>query len=452
MSGPSTQNSTKIYIGDLPQNVDEIWLENFVGEAAKPKSVIIHKEPHGRPQSYALLEFDSHDDAQRVISDLNYTKLDNVPIRISWFFKHPDRKANLFIKNLDPSIEVSQLHEAFSNFGEVLTCKIPLTDGKSHGYGFVQFINREDAESAMNDLKGAYIENKPIQIEPYEIRPHKSPESSFTNIYIKNLPDSIKNDEDLKKLFQKYGEVQNAHLTLNSDFESLHFGFCNMKKHEDAVEAVKGLNNTTIEGSDFALVVTRMKSKTERKEEITKNTRLFRHKKYMETKDRNFYIRGFDESVSEEELKNKFSEYGEIESIKLIHSQEGMNRRSAFVCFKDNESAAKFFKVSPTFKINEEQIYIAYFKPAEKRRNEKAQHDLPKTTEAPVTPINTPAQIPMKARDKLKAAINEKCGEDGFESKTYHDAARKLSEDQIAQINKNQESFKEWFESITNQK
>ena len=71
---------------------------------------------------------------------------------------------NVVINNLDLSIEVSQLHEVFSNFGEAFTRKIPLTNNKSNGYGFIKFINIEDAESSVNDLQGALIENKPIQV------------------------------------------------------------------------------------------------------------------------------------------------------------------------------------------------------------------------------------------------------------------------------------------------
>ena len=362
----SIQDCTKIIICDLPQQIDEAWLLNFVGEVATPKSIKIEKERLQSPRMRAFLEFASHDDAQRVISALNYTKLDNVPIRISWFLKQHDRAANLFIKNLDPSIEVAQLHEAFSNFGEVISCKIPLVDGKSQGFGYVQFLKREDAETAMNDLKGAYIEGKPIEIGRYIPHLRQNKEMTFTNLYIKNLPDSIKTDEDLEELFLPYGDIQNVHLALDENLESLHYGFCNMLNHDDAVKAIDSLNGELLDGSDIPLVVTRMKKKEERRMELEIKTRLYRHQKYLETKDRNFYIRGFDKNLTKEELLEALQPFGEIESIDYKDKLDG----SAIVLFKDNESADAFFKQSPTFKINGMPIYVAYFKPAERRKME----------------------------------------------------------------------------------
>lgn len=34
-------------------------------------------------------------------------------------------QGSLLIKNLAPNIEISQLHDAFANFGEIISCKIP---------------------------------------------------------------------------------------------------------------------------------------------------------------------------------------------------------------------------------------------------------------------------------------------------------------------------------------
>ncbi|MCI72894.1 polyadenylate-binding protein 8-like, partial [Trifolium medium] len=60
--------------------------------------------------------------------------------------------------NLDKTIDHKALHDTFSTFGHILSCKIA-TDGsgQSKGYGFVQFETAESAQSAIDQLNGMLI-------------------------------------------------------------------------------------------------------------------------------------------------------------------------------------------------------------------------------------------------------------------------------------------------------
>ena len=158
----------------LPADVTQEFLKKFFGEVGtiesiSPPTIDLKSDPKGR-QSYAYVTYEIHDDAKRATALLNYTKLNGVPIRISWADPGTriSKKGKLIIKNLDPAIEVGQLHDALENFGEVFSCKIATdAEGKSLGYGYVHFMEEKDADQAMQDLKGATINGRPIQIEPY---------------------------------------------------------------------------------------------------------------------------------------------------------------------------------------------------------------------------------------------------------------------------------------------
>ena len=103
---------------------------------------------------------------------MNYIKLDGVPIRMSWWDEETIRiRKRLRIKNLDTSIEVSQLHEALANYGEIISCKIATDEEhRSLDYGYVQFRRVEDAERAMNELRDAATDGLPAHIEPSNMR------------------------------------------------------------------------------------------------------------------------------------------------------------------------------------------------------------------------------------------------------------------------------------------
>ena len=171
----------QLYVRDLPLNADREFLNDFFSEAGNIIALSLKRHPR-KPKLSAFITFDTHEAAEKAFNEINYTKLDGFPIRISWAdaetmrLIHSD-KGKLIIKGLEKSIEVSQLHETFSNFGEVITSKIPLDkdpvtgEFKSRGYGFVQFRNEADAELVKADLAGASINGQKIIVENYVKRP-----------------------------------------------------------------------------------------------------------------------------------------------------------------------------------------------------------------------------------------------------------------------------------------
>ena len=65
--------------------------------------------------------------------------------------------------------------------------------------------------------------------------------------------------------------------------------------------------------------------------------------KYKNSKKRcNLYVKGFPENMTEEDLRQVFEQFGEIESLRL-HPADKEKKLYAFVCFKkpDEASSAK---------------------------------------------------------------------------------------------------------------
>merc|ERR1712166_1028394 len=62
-------------------------------------------------------------------------------------------------------------------------------------------------------------------------------------------------------------------------------------------------------------------------------------KKYVASRT-DIVVKGLNRRVSETELNNQFSEFGEIQSCKVMRTEDGWSRGFAFVRFVNGESAA----------------------------------------------------------------------------------------------------------------
>lgn len=71
---------------------------------------------------------------------------------------------NLYVKNLDDTIDDEQLRENFSTFGTITSAKVMLEDGRSKGFGFVCFSSQEEATRAVTDMNGRIIVAKPLYV------------------------------------------------------------------------------------------------------------------------------------------------------------------------------------------------------------------------------------------------------------------------------------------------
>jgi polyadenylate-binding protein len=71
---------------------------------------------------------------------------------------------NLYVKNLDDTIEDEKLRKEFQPYGTITSAKVMTEDGRSKGFGFVCFSSPEEATKAVTEMNGRIVGTKPLYV------------------------------------------------------------------------------------------------------------------------------------------------------------------------------------------------------------------------------------------------------------------------------------------------
>lgn len=367
--------SASLYVGDLHPAVTEAILFELFKSVGPVVSIHVCRDAVTRRSlGYAYVNFHNALDAERALDTLNYTPIRGKPCRIMWSYRDPSMRksgqGNIFIKNLDKSIDNKVLFDTFSSFGNILSCKVVTdTKGNSKGYGFVHYENQESAEQAINKVHGMLLANKIVFVGvfvPRKERTTMADPEKFTNLYVKHLPADW-TEAELKQEFEKYGTVQNAIVMTSESGESRKFGFVNFKNHEDSAKAIEATHLKVKFGkAEKEAYVTRAQKRGER-EMVLKKLKDERAQKYQGI---NLYVKYLDDSIDEAKLREHFQEFGHINSCTIMRDETKQNSRGfGFVCYESPEEASRAVAAMHTALIAGKPIYVSLAERKEMRRS-----------------------------------------------------------------------------------
>lgn len=289
---------------------------------------------------------------------------------------------NVFIKNLDKSIDNKALYDTFSTFGNILSCKIMTDDNSnSRGYGFVHFETNEAAEQAIKSVNNMLLNDKKVYVGRFmtkaqRVEAYGAANKRFTNVFVKNFGDGME-DVKLKEMFEKYGEITSAVVAKGDDGKSKGHGFVNFKDAVAAEGAVKEMHESDYNGKK--LFVGRFQKKFERASTLKKiheEKKQERQNRYMGI---NLYIKNLDDTIDDERLKKEFVSFGTITSAKVM-TENGRSKGFGFVCFSAPEEATKAVTDMNGRIVGSKPLYVALAQRKEDRKNHLASQYMQRLT------------------------------------------------------------------------
>lgn len=373
------QNSS-LYVGDLDREATEASLYELFSQVGPVASIRVCRDAVTRRSlGYAYVNYNSALDsaaAERALEALNYTEVNGKPIRIMWSHRDPQfRKSgvgNIFIKNLDKSIDNKALHDTFIQFGTILSCKVANdATGQSKGYGFVHFETEEGANLAIEKVNGMQLADKVVYVGPFLKRQDRSTgDSKYTNVYVKNLPDDT-DDEGLRKLAEEYGEVQSAVIMRDGSGKSKCFGFVNFSEPEAAGKAVDELTGREVNGK--SLYAGRAQKKAEREAMLRSQFEEKRAERVQKYQGMNLYIKNLHDDITDDLLREEFAPFGSITSAKVMSDEKAKSKGFGFVCYTSHEEATRAVTEMNGKMLKGKPLYVALAQRKEVRRVQLAQ-------------------------------------------------------------------------------
>ncbi|XP_075221399.1 nucleolysin TIAR-like [Lycorma delicatula] len=168
---------------------------------------------------------------------------------------------HIFVGDLSPEIETQTLREAFAPFGEISDCRVvrdPQTL-KSKGYGFVSFVKKAEAESAIAAMNGQWLGSRSIRTN-WATRKPPAPKTdmnskplTFDEVYNQSSPTNCTvycggltnglTEELIQKTFSPFGNIQEIRV-----FKDKGYAFVRFSTKESATHAIVAVHNTDING------------------------------------------------------------------------------------------------------------------------------------------------------------------------------------------------------------
>jgi len=166
-------------------------------------------------------------------------------------------QSNVFVKYLPPELVDSGLHQLFEPFGEIVSSKVMVDHqtGASLGYGFVRFVDPNDAQTAITGMTGQRISNKTLLCKLSNTSPNSGTPEPSNNLYIKPLLQTTTED-DLREMFEKFGPINTSKVMVDkATGQSRQIGFVRFEHLKDATAAMQKMNAHKLEEDSPPLVV-----------------------------------------------------------------------------------------------------------------------------------------------------------------------------------------------------
>ncbi|XP_077287443.1 poly(A) binding protein [Arctopsyche grandis] len=176
---------TNVYVKNFGEDVTDEMLREMFEKYGRITSHKVMSNGTGTSLGFGFVAFEDPDAAGQAVLELNGKEIvEGKPMYVGRAQKKTERQkeltrkfeqlkierlsryqgVNLYVKNLDDTIDDERLRKEFMSFGTITSVKVMLEDGRSKGFGFVCFNSPEEATKAVTEMNGRIMGSKPLYV------------------------------------------------------------------------------------------------------------------------------------------------------------------------------------------------------------------------------------------------------------------------------------------------
>jgi len=234
-----------IFIKNLDAAIDNKALHDTFAAFGNILSCKVAQDENGNSKGYGFVHYETDEAAAAAIKHVNGMLLNEKKVYVGHHIPKKDRQSkfeemkanftNVYVKNIGSDASDEEFRELFEKYGEVTSSSLARdADGKSRGFGFVNFTTHESAAKAVEELNGREFHGQDLYVgraqkkhereeelrKSYEAaRQEKANKYQGVNLYIKNLDDEV-DDDKLRQMFSEYGPITSAKVMRDANPET----------------------------------------------------------------------------------------------------------------------------------------------------------------------------------------------------------------------------------------
>lgn len=164
---------------------------------------------------------------------------------------------NLYVKNIPLELSEEDFLALFEKYGKVTSAVLQKDEeGKSKGFGFVNYAGHEEAAKAVEDLHDQDFKGNKLYVQRAQKKGERQEELKKTyeqakmenlskyqgvNVYVKNIDDEY-DDDKLRAEFEAFGNITSCKIMRDEKGTSKGFGFVCFEMPDEATKAISELN------------------------------------------------------------------------------------------------------------------------------------------------------------------------------------------------------------------
>lgn len=182
--GEKAKLFTNVYVKNFKRDFNDDNLREIFAQFGNITSSIVMKNSDGSSKCFGFVAFDNPKSAENAVKEVHNKEINALTLYVARAQKKSERLSelkrqyeqirteryarcqgvNLFIKNLDDTIDDNRLRREFAQFGTITSAKVMVEEGRSKGFGFVCYTSPEEATKAVTEMNGRMVGFKPLYV------------------------------------------------------------------------------------------------------------------------------------------------------------------------------------------------------------------------------------------------------------------------------------------------